>query len=88
MVVNPAVFPVPVPDVPYLHIVRLAGLGLIIPRTTIHAETERKPRPVPSKPPFTLRLSLSRSITKPRRNSPQTRLKVAIRAHEATPVHT
>lgn len=88
MVVYSATLSAFVPDVPYLHIVRLAGLGSIIPRTTINAETECKPRPVPFEPPLTLRLYLPRSIIKPRSISPQMRLNAAICTREATPVHT
>lgn len=80
MVVYLAIFPAFVPDVPYLHIVRLAGLGSTKPRTTIRAKTDRKPRPVPFKPPFTIRLYLPRSIIKLRSNSPQTRSNAVLHA--------
>lgn len=66
--------------VPYLQIVRSAGLGSIMPNTTTRLLC-RKPCPVPFKPPFTIRLYLSRSNKDPRSNSLQTHPIAAIRAH-------
>lgn len=79
MVWNFAVLPVPVPYVPYLQIVRSVGLGSIMPNTAIRTLCD-KPRPVPSLPPFTIRLSLPRSSKETRHISPQTRLIAAVRA--------
>ena len=79
MVLRFSVLPAFVPDVPYLQIVRSAGLGLNTPNTTTR-QLCRKPRPVPFLPPFTIRLSLPRSNEEPRPNSPQTRQIAAIRA--------
>lgn len=79
MVLRFVVLPAHVPDVPYLQIVRSAGLGLITPNTTIRLFCD-KPRPVPFLPPFTIKLSLPLSIIETRPNSPQTRLIAAIRA--------
>ena len=65
--------------VPYLQIVRSAGLGSIMPNVTRHLFC-RQPCPVPFKPPFTIRLYLSRSNKDPRSNSLQTHPIAAIRA--------
>ena len=79
MVLRFVVLPAFVSDVPYLQIVRSAGLGLTMPNTTTR-QLCRKPSPVPFLHPFTIRLSLPRSSEEPRPNSPQTRSIAAIRA--------
>lgn len=79
MVLCFVVAPAFVPDVPYLQIVRSAGLGLITPNTTTRLLCDR-PSPVPFKPLSTIRIYLPRSIIETRPNSPQTRPIAAIRA--------
>ena len=83
MVLHFTVLPAPVPDVPYLQIVRSAGRGSITPHTTIRLLCD-KPRPAPFLPLFTIKLSLPRSNIETRPNSPQIRSIAAIRARLQT----